>query len=714
MKPEPTIRLTPGKRVLFLTKDPELIRGQLRGELDLKMKDLAIDDLLDDINTDAMTPAWVCFSHKPEDIARDAYAGLIVDGKRLFEHDALINGNFEVIVSGYRKGVGSSRETATQCEVWSGIRVAVAASFAPIHAGNNINQGLLMADHAMLEHLQAGEGIPIDEFCKGRDVITRLIIREGGLFPFAKAVARGEIEVPVPDTPKRPMTMGEKILSRHVIAGGRGSGVGGRKADASSDTRPTADSTSFVKSSGVNQISDHPSDPRPPTPDPRPPVYVKPGDAVVVEVDGGYTHEFTTAQVHYFLEQEYGPDYAIRNPQKFAVFEDHLIYADDVARMRPFMGKIQTLRDLQREFQQHTGCRDFSAADNISPGICHEVAREYIIDPGDFIQATDSHTCMGGVNNALAWGVGSTEYANLVHSGFTQVEVSESIRFELTGMLRENVTAKDVMLYILLNYAKPQQTLDRIMEFTGPGLRSMSMDERATLANMATECAARTAIIEADEKTFAWIAAMRPGVDVEGLRARAVSPDPDAEYAGGVHTIDLNTIRPMVAHPGDPDRGIPSDPTNGAFIDDVGDVKIDIAYAGSCTAGKIDDFLFYHQVAKEAVDAGLKVAEGVRFYIQFGSQAVETFARENGLLDTFERAGAVVLNPGCGACIGCGPGVSDDSDQVTISAINRNYKGRSGPGKLWLASPLTVAASAFTGHVTAYTPGMFAKELVGA
>ena len=691
MKPEPTIRLTPGKRVLFLTKDPELIRKQLRGELDPQMKDLTIDDLLDDINTDAMTPAWVCFSHKPEDIARDAYAGLIVDGKRLFEHDALIDGNFEVIVSGLRKGVGSSRETATQCEVWSGIRIAVAASFAPIHAGNNINQGLLMADHAMLARLQAGEGIPIEEFCKGYDAITRLIIRQGGLFPFAKAVARGEIQVPVPNTAKRPMTMGEKILARHVIDGSRGSGVGGRSTDASSDGRH-------------------------PTPDTR--VSVKPGDAVVVEVDGGYTHEFTTAQVHYFLEQEYGPDYAIKNPQKFAVFEDHLIYADDVARMRPFIGKIQTLRDLQREFQQHTGCRDFSAfefeGDNISPGICHEVARELIIDPGDFIQATDSHTCMGGVNNALAWGVGATEYANLVHSGFTQVEVTESIRFDLTGTLRENVTAKDVMLYILLHYAKPQLTLDRIMEFTGPGLRSLSLDERATLANMATECAARTAIIEADEKTFAWIAAMRPGVDVEKLRARAVSPDPDAAYAGGVHTIDLGTIRPMVAHPGDPDRGIPSDPTNGALIEDIGDIRIDIAYAGSCTAGKIDDFLFYHQVAKEAVDADLRVAEGVKFYIQFGSQAVERFARENGLLDTFERAGAVVLNPGCGACIGCGPGVSEDAEQVTISAINRNYKGRSGPGRLWLASPLTVAASAFTGHVTAYTPGMFAKELVVA
>jgi 3-isopropylmalate/(R)-2-methylmalate dehydratase large subunit len=656
MKPLSVVRLTPGKRVLFLTKDPELIRKQLRGELNLQMKDLRVEDLLDDINTDAMTPAWVCFDHRPEDLARNAYAGLIVDGKRLFEQDALRNGNFEVIVSGYRKGVGSSRETATQAEVWSGIKIAVAASFAPIHAGNDINQGLLMANHAMLVRLQAGESIPLAEFTKGHDPITQLIIKEGGLFPFAKALEAGAIKLPTPNTQKRPMTMGEKILARHMRGG----------------------------------------------------EYVKPGDAVVVDVDGGYTHEFTTAQVHYFLEEEYGPEYKIKNPQKFAVFEDHLIYADEVARMRPFLDKINALRQHQRDFQQHTGCRDFSATDNISPGICHEVAREYIVDPGDFIQATDSHTCMGGVNNALAWGVGTTEYANLVHSGFTMVEVTESIRFELVGQLKENVTAKDVMLYILLNHAKKQMTLDRIIEFTGPGVRSLSMDERATLANMATECSARAAIVEADEKTFEWIAQMRPGVDIDALRKRVVSPDPGAEYAGGVHTIDLSKIRPMVAHPGNPDQGIPSDPTNGAYVDEIGDVKIEIAYAGSCTAGKVDDLLFYHQVAKEAVDAGLRVADGVTFYIQFGSQAVEHFCRENGLIDTFERAGAIVLNPGCGACIGCGPGVSENSDQVTISAINRNYKGRSGPGKLWLASPLTVAASAFTGRITAYTPGMFA------
>jgi 3-isopropylmalate/(R)-2-methylmalate dehydratase large subunit len=316
---------------------------------------------------------------------------------------------------------------------------------------------------------------------------------------------------------------------------------------------------------------------------------------------------------------------------------------------------------------------------------------------------------MGGVNNALTWGVGATEYADLILSGFTQVEVPESIRFELTGKLQPGVTAKDLMLYILLEYARPEATLDRVMEFGGPGLATLSMDERATLTNMATECAAKTAIVEADDETFRWLAEWRPGVDVERLRSRTAAPDPGAEYAGGVHKIDLSALRPMVAHPGDPDHGIPSDPTNGAWVSEIGEVPIDIAYGGSCTAGKIDDLIFYHQVVKEALDAGIGIAPGVQFLIQCGSQAVAQYVRDNGLADTFERAGVRLIHPGCGACIGCGPGVSDVPDQVTVSAINRNYKGRSGPGKLWLASPLTVAASAFTGRITAYTPGMFTR-----
>jgi 3-isopropylmalate/(R)-2-methylmalate dehydratase large subunit len=658
MKPAPSVSLTPGKRVLFLTRDPDLIRRQLAGTLDLKMEDVRVEDLMDDVNTDAMTPAWACFDYDPAKIARNAYAGITVGKERLFPEGSLMAGNFEVIVSGYRKGVGSSRETAVQAEKWSGIRIAIAASFAPIHARNNVSQGVLMGDHAMLARLQRGERIPLEEFSRGHDPITRMVIEHGGLFPFTKAFARGEVALPRPQTGPRPMTIAEKVLAAHVV-GAEG------------------------------------------------PVFVKPGDAVSVRVDGGYSHEFTTAQVHYFLEQEYGPGYALANPSKFAVFEDHLIYADGVAKMAPFSPKIQVLRDMQRRFQEKTGVQDYSARDGVSPGICHTVARERLVEPGDFIQATDSHTCMGGANNALAYGVGATEYAALVHSGFTFVEVPESIRFELVGRLPKGVTAKDVMLFILAEYARKQMTLDRVMEFGGPGLRTLSPDERATLTNMATECSAKAGVTEADEEMLEWMAARRPGASPEALRRRTVAPDPGAEYAGGVHTIDLAAMRPMVATPGDPAHGVPSDPTNGALISDLGEVPIDIAYGGSCTAGKEVDLDLYASVMKEALAAGLRVKEGVDFYIQFGSESVEEYARRKGYVDVFQKTGVRVIHPGCGACIGCGPGVSSATEQVTVSAINRNYQNRSGPGKLYLASPLTVAASAVAGKIVAYREGMF-------
>jgi 3-isopropylmalate/(R)-2-methylmalate dehydratase large subunit len=658
--------LTPGKRVLYLTKDPERVRQQLAGELTLRMTDLRPDELLDDINTDAMTPAWVCFDHDPVEIAKNAYAGLIVGGQRLIPTEALARGGFEVIVAGAQKGVGSSRETAAQCEVWSGSRLAIASSFAPIHARNNINIGQLMGDHALLARLEAGETVELAEFTAGHDAITALIIESGGLLPFCARLGRGEIHVPPTGTGPRPMNLAEKVLARRLVPGLRSSGGEGD--------------------------------------------FVKPGDAVLVRVDAGYSHEFTTAQVDWFLRQEYGDDYRLKDPSKFAVFEDHLIYATGVPAMAKFADKIEKLREAQRAFALRTGARNYGAEDGVSPGICHQVAREQFIDPGDFVQATDSHTCMGGASGALAWGVGSTEYAALAYWGVTPIAVPESIRFELRGALGPGVTAKDVMLFILANHAKREETLNRVMEFGGDGLFALSPDERATLANMATECSARGAIMEVDDVMLAWIAGHRPGVDVEALRAKVVTPDPGAHYDGGIHVIDLATIRPMLATPGDPDRGIASDPKNGAFVPEVGKVRLDIAYGGSCTAGKRDDIDFYARVMADAERAGRRVADGVRFYLQFGSRDVEEYARAQGYLALFERTGVEVIKPGCGACIGCGPGVSDRGDQTTVSAINRNYKGRSGPGRLYLASPLTVAASAVAGEIVEYEAGMFDRK----
>ena len=371
------------------------------------------------------------------------------------------------------------------------------------------------------------------------------------------------------------------------------------------------------------------------------------------------------------------------------------------------MHKVQTLRDLQNIFQKHAGVRDYSAVDGVSPGICHQVAREEFIEIGDFIQATDSHTCMGGASNALTWGVGATEYANLISSGFTFVKVPESIRFELTGNLAHGCTAKDVILYILADHARKELTLNRSMEFGGPGLSSLSIDERATLCNMATECSGRTGICEADSSLYDWMKKSQPNLDIEQQKTMSVSPDEGAIYDGGVHFIDLDQIKPMVAHPGNPDKGIPSDPTNGAYISEIGSVKVDIAYGGSCTAGKEDDIAYYAEVCQAAENAGLKVHDGVEFFIQYGSGIVKALAERKGWHDLFERVGVKLIDPGCGACIGAGPGVSTNPDQVSVSAINRNFQGRSGPGKLYLASPLTVAASAFTGVITSWQESLF-------
>ena len=657
--PVSEISLNPDKRVLFLTKDLGLIQKQLYEGLNLKMEDLTVDDLLDDINTDVMTPAWVCFDYDPAKIAENAYAGLLHDGRRVFESHALINGDFEVIVSGHRKGTGSSRETAPQCEKWSGIKIVIAASFAPIHERNNINLGQLMGNHDMLERLQNGESISLNEFTDKYDPVTKLILENGGIFPFAKELKANKIKLPEVNKIPHPMTIVEKIISNKLIKEDKNKG------------------------------------------------YLKPGDAVLASVDGGYSHEFTTAQVHEFLKIEYGEDYSIPNPPKFAVFEDHLLYATGVPRFGKFTEKIQTLRDLQNIFQKHTGVRDYSAVNGVSPGICHQVAREEFIDVGDFIQATDSHTCMGGASNALTYGVGSTEYANLIHNQFAFVKVPESIRFNLIGNLDPGCTAKDVILHILWKYAANSETLDRSMEFGGPGLSSLSMDERATLCNMATECSAKTGICDPDELTVKWLMDRRSSLTEKEIYDAFVFADEGATYDGGVHDINLNQIQPMVAHPGDPDKGIPSDPTNGAYIKDLGVVNIDIAYAGSCTAGKDDDFAYYAKVTKAALDAGLKIADGVECYIQFGSKTVKDLSEKNGWSEMFEKAGVKLIDPGCGACIGAGPGVSDNNEQVSISAINRNFQGRSGPGKLYLASPLTVMSSAFTGYITAWDPELF-------
>ena len=242
------------------------------------------------------------------------------------------------------------------------------------------------------------------------------------------------------------------------------------------------------------------------------------------------------------------------------------------------------------------------------------------------------------------------------------------------------------------------------MEYSGDAIEELSVDERATMTNMAAEIGGFTGIVAPDRKTVDFLMERRGMSLAEASKhCQGLFSDPDAHYA---HVIEVNAedITPMVATPGDPG--------NGKYVRELHTpVPVEIAYGGTCTAGKNADMDMYAQVLSDALKQGRRVAESCKFYIQFGSQETRDYCLRKGYLDVFKQAGAIVIEPSCGACINAGPGVSTRADQVVISAQNRNFPGRSGPGQMYLASPYTVAASAVAGHIVEYEPQ---RELVGA
>ena len=305
---------------------------------------------------------------------------------------------------------------------------------------------------------------------------------------------------------------------------------------------------------------------------------------------------------------------------------------------------------------------------------------------------TDSHTCMAGAIGCFAFGVGSTDMANSWFTKDVRVKVPESVRVNVRGTMPAGVCSKDLMLHLLSDeFFKTGAGIGKVLEFAGPAVTAMSLDERATLTNMAVEAGGFTGIIEADEVIVEYIAQQR-GTDRSKLRAQIVRADAGATYCK-TFDIDLSTLQPTVALPGDP--------RNGILLTELrrkqGQVKVHIAYGGSCTGGKKADMDMYAEVVRRAVAKGRSLQ--AKTYIQFGSQRIRDYAEKMGYVQLFEGAGVELIDPSCGACIKAGPGVSFTADEVTVSAINRNFPGRSGPGQVYLASPLVVASSAFLGYV---------------
>jgi 3-isopropylmalate/(R)-2-methylmalate dehydratase large subunit len=649
-------------RTLFLTEDASLIEAQLAGK-DLAPKDVLPSDggvgqaLLGSISTDELTPGWVCYYYD-ETLARYCLVGL---RGGTIKRDAIKSGGFGVIVSGISKGCGSSRETAPYSELKAGVQLVIAKSIEKIYRQNAQNIGLLTStDFGLVDRIARGEEIPMSEFTKGLDPISAGIVEHGGLFAYNRARLDGKVTPPAITTPARPMTLCEKILAAHAIVDAKAGKMG---------------------AAGV-----------------------KPGDAFFARADVRFSHEYVTPMAEALFVAGLGKDAKVTEPESVYAFRDHLTFLDLIMpkahRDMGLQEQAASLATVQESFTKRHGVKLYGEVHRDgklvgSEAICHNKVVEEIALPGQLVMGTDSHTCMAGALGCFAFGVGSTDMANAWFTKDVRVTVPETAKFVLHGKMPEGVCAKDVMLHILATpFFKTGEGIGKVMEFTGDGVRAMGLDERATLTNMAVEAGGFTGIIEADDVVVDYLVKQR-GMNADDVRARIVRADADATYSA-TFDIDLTKLVPMVATPGDPRNGVAL-----ASLEEKsgGAVKIDIAYGGSCTGGKKADMDMYAAVLKDAVAKGKRVADGVHFYLQFGSQDIRRYAEERGYLDVFTAAGAELVDPSCGACIKAGPGSSDSPNQVTVSSQNRNFPGRSGPGKVYLASPLVVAASAIAGRI---------------
>ncbi len=647
-------------RILLLTEDPELLRRQLDGE-DLRWSPTL--RLRHDISTDEITPAWACY-HADERLGEFAYVGLVCRDETPVGRGRARQGGFAVSVSGRRRGKGSSREASPFAERAAGIRIVIAESFERIYRENCQNLGILTTtDFSLLEPLGRGEPVPLDRFAAGEGAVGRGIVMAGGLLPYSRERLLGRATLPRPDPAPRAMTLAEKIIARHWVVDPAG-----------------------VRT-GVLSVS--------------------PGQEGFVRADLRFSHEYVTPMAAE-LWRELPPEARIRDPESVLLFRDHLTLLElampDERKAEGLLDLALDLKRRQEAFAREHGLRLYDELPR-GPGglpaaaaeaICHSKVLERHALPGQLILGSDSHTPHSGAIGCVAFGIGTTALCAAWLTQEARLRVPESVLVRVRGRLPANVTAKDLMLHFLRQpFVRDGRAIGTIVEYAGEAVEALSLDERATLTNMAAEVGAFTGIVRPDAVVVRFLQVERgmSSAAAEELIAGLAS-DPDASYAA-VLDVEADRLRPMVALPGDPGHG--------RFLDELGDrVPVDIAYAGSCTAGKREDMDMYARVFAAAAACGRRVAPGVRCYVQFGSQDVKRYAERRGYVELFRSVGAEVLEPSCGACINAGPGVSYDRETVTVSAINRNFPGRSGPGRVYLASPYTVAASAVAGYIAAW------------
>src|SRR2546423_2692958 len=373
---------------------------------------------------------------------------------------------------------------------------------------------------------------------------------------------------------KRPMTIAEKIFARHML----------------NETGET----------GV--------------------AYVKPGDTGFARTDLRFSHEYVTHMAAIFYEHFVGKEARVNDTASIIFFRDHLTFLDEVlSEEKRKMGLLDLAGQLklkQEDFARKQGIRLHGELKDRkgSEGICHSVIAESYARPGQLNVGSDSHTPHVGAVGCVAFGIGTTDVFNSWITKDVRTKVPESVKVIVRGKRRPNVTAKDFILLLLsMEYIRTGKALAKVMEYSGEAIEELSVDERATMTNMAAEIGGFTGIVAPDEKTIEFLMERRsmPRTEAEKYYEGLYS-DPDAQYA---HVIELNAddITPMVATPGDPG--------NGKFIRELNTpVPVEIAYGGTCTAGKNAEMDMYDPARSDALRQNSQVTDSCQFFIQFGSQ----------------------------------------------------------------------------------------------
>ena len=634
-------------RILTLFDDATRITAQLGGE------DHAFDgaDLHYGVNTDAMISGQACtLGYTPQILG----PYFLENFKESVAKEGVQAGGFQVVVGGDAYGSGSSREVAVVAHQGAGIELVVARSFQRIFQENMVYGGMpFTTDFGVVDRLRAGEEIDVSDLHDALPPFFRQVAHAGGLLHYGNRWLAGELEPwYATDVPVRPMNVVEKLVAAKAWTGGA-PGIGAGPAF------------------GLGNV--------------------KAGDQVLCRAAFRGMHEYTAGMCMSLYEEAFGKT-PVHDPDQVACFEDHFVLIDEDTVPDKVKGaRLGPARKLAAEMvaaaEEH-GLRLHGPGRALQAGVCHRIVVEEYARPGDIVVLTDSHTPTAGVMNAFAFGVGSTAMTFALRTGLIPVTVPKVVRVVVTGDARGVLSPKDLVLHLIGDpYFREEQwrtspTDTCVIQLGGDGLDQWNVDELSVITNMTVEGGLMTGVVEPCQPLRDFLQERRG----DDYAAQMVHPDEGATYERVIH-VNLDEVPLTVATPGDS--------RNRQGLDASADVEIHNVVIASCTGGSLSDLRAAADVLR-----GRRIKEGVRVTVTPSSTLVAHQARKEGIIDLFEGMGVVVSPPGCGSCIGNGPGVPLPGE-TTASTTNRNFDRRMGaPGPVYLVSPAVAAASAVTGRLT--------------